>query len=131
MSRVDYSQLAHPKPAKRQKRQRVGNDAMLLPKRPEPLRDKPYLIWLTEQPCLSCGRSPCDPAHFRMQWYTMSEKPGDDSATSLCRECHTIQGAGEKKFWVRLLTLYPDLLARVVRGFLENEYRKWKARTGV
>ena len=70
-------------------------------------RDRNHLRFVASQPCLVCGRSPCD-AHHIKYW----SKGGDtsvDNAVLLCRHHHTLihQSEWEVKLESGISTFYP------------------------
>lgn len=56
---------------------------------PKPLvvRDEPFLRWLRNEHCVSCGDIPCDPHHLGDG--IGSRRARDDKAVALCRKCHS------------------------------------------
>src|SRR5215468_6421701 len=56
---------------------------------PKRLRDKTHLKFVASQPCLVCGRQPCDPHHLRFaQPRALSLKVSDEFTVPLCRGHH-------------------------------------------
>ena len=56
---------------------------------PKRLRDKAHLNFVASQPCLVCGRQPCDPHHLRFaQPRAMGLKVSDEFTVPLCRGHH-------------------------------------------
>jgi len=56
---------------------------------PKRLRDKEHLKFVAAQPCLVCGRQPCDPHHLRFaQPRAMGLKVSDEFTVPLCRGHH-------------------------------------------
>jgi ERF superfamily protein len=52
-------------------------------------RDKAHLQFVASQPCLICGRRPCDPHHLRFaQKRALGRKVSDEFAVPLCRVHH-------------------------------------------
>jgi len=100
--------------------------------RPGLLRDRKYLDWLREQPCLVTGQignsdiETVDPAHFR--WGTdggASMKPSDCFATPLLHSMHAHQGAlGEPKFWEVTVIKTPRILQEFIKDALRWRYFK-------
>src|SRR5262249_48136504 len=71
---------------------------------PEPrrLRDKPHLKFVASQPCLICGRQPCDPHHLRFaQPRGIGLKVSDEFTVPFCRGHHRQlhQGSHEEVWW--------------------------------
>jgi ERF superfamily len=81
MGRIDKSLLAIP-----------------LPRR---LRDKAHLRFVAHQPCLICGRLPCDPHHLRFaQSRGLGLKVSDEFTVPLCRAHHReLHRAGKEVDW--------------------------------
>jgi len=81
MGRIDKSLLAIP-----------------LPRR---LRDKAHLRFVAHQPCLLCGRLPCDPHHLRFaQSRGLGLKVSDEFTVPLCRAHHReLHRAGKEVDW--------------------------------
>ena len=78
MPRIDTSALAHPKPAKREKRQRAGNDAG-------------HLKNVRLLPCLACGRGPVQAHHLLKNGEQKTRgirRNADQWAVPLCMNCH-------------------------------------------
>lgn len=51
------------------------------------MRDRKYLDWLRDQPCVACGfPHGCDPSHHGR--HGLGIKAPDDRAVSMCRRCH-------------------------------------------
>ena len=78
---------------------RIDKSLLSLPL-PRRLRDKPHLQFVAKQPCLVCGRQPCDAHHLRFaQSRGLGLKVSDEFTVPLCRahhrELHHIrQGSG-------------------------------------
>ena len=69
---------------------------------PKRLRDKAHLKFVASQPCLVCGRQPCDPHHLRFaQLRAIGLKVSDEFTVPLCRGHHRElhQTANEKAWW--------------------------------
>jgi Rad52/22 family double-strand break repair protein len=68
---------------------------------PKRLRDKEHLKFVATQPCLVCGRQPCDPHHLRFaQPRAMGLKVSDEFAVPLCRGHHRqLHQAGNEEAW--------------------------------
>jgi Rad52/22 family double-strand break repair protein len=80
--RIDKSQLAIPEPKR--------------------LRDKTHLKFIASQPCLICGRQPCDPHHLRFaQPGALGLKVSDEFTVPLCRGHHRQlhQSSNEEAWW--------------------------------
>ena len=69
---------------------------------PKRLRDKTHLKFVASQPCLVCGRQPCDPHHLRFaQPRGIGLKVSDEFAVPLCRGHHRQlhQTSNEEAWW--------------------------------
>ena len=68
---------------------------------PKRLRDKAHLKFVASQPCLVCGRQPCDPHHLRFaQPRAMGLKVSDEFTVPLCRGHHRqLHQAGNEEAW--------------------------------
>jgi len=78
---------------------------------PKRLRDKTHLKFVASQPCLVCGRQPCDPHHLRFaQPRALSLKVSDEFTVPLCRGHHRqLHQTGNEAGWWENLKL--DALA--------------------
>ena len=68
--------------------------------KPKTPRNKKYKDWIKTQPCLKCGRTPCDPHHYTQigggcGW---GMKVSDYWCVPMCRECHI--GAHDDKWFL-------------------------------
>jgi len=65
------------------------------------LRDKQHLRFVAKQPCLVCGREPCDPHHLRFaQPRGLGQKVSDEFTVPLCRAHHReLHRAGRERDW--------------------------------
>jgi DNA recombination protein Rad52 len=79
---------------------KVDKSALALPE-PKRLRDKNHLKFVAEQPCLVCGRQPCDPHHLRFaQARAIGMKVSDEFTVPLCRGHHRqLHQAGNEAVW--------------------------------
>jgi hypothetical protein len=68
---------------------------------PKRLRDKAHLRFVASQPCLVCGRQPCDPHHLRFaQTRALGLKVSDEFTVPLCRGHHRqLHQAGNEVVW--------------------------------
>jgi len=81
-----------------------GADATFLPKVTRQ-RDRQHLRFIIKQPCLVCGRQPCDPHHLRFaQARGLGQKVSDEFTVPLCRAHHRElhRAATEVEWWSRL-----------------------------
>lgn len=96
----------------------------------KPHRNRKYLDWLREQPCIVTGRmghpevETVDPAHFR--WGTnggTSMKPSDYFANPLIHSQHVLQGnIGEEEFWFKVIDKDPSILRDFIKDALKWRY---------
>jgi hypothetical protein len=70
---------------------------------PKPLRqrDRHHLRFVAQQPCLLCGREPCDPHHLKFaQDRGLGQKVSDEFTVPLCRAHHReLHHAGKERDW--------------------------------
>ena len=78
------------------------------------LRDKTHLRFVANQPCLLCGRQPCDAHHLRFaQSRGLSLKVSDEFTVPLCRAHHReLHRTGRESDWWAKAGLEPIGLAR-------------------
>jgi hypothetical protein len=82
-------------------------------------RDKAHLQFVASQPCLLCGRSPCDPHHLRFaQPRTMGRKTSDEFVVPLCRAHHRQNHeVGDEISWWKRSGIDPLSVANRLWGF--------------
>jgi hypothetical protein len=92
-----------------------GNDATFLPKVTRQ-RDRQHLRFIIKQPCLVCGRQPCDPHHLRFaQARGLGQKVSDEFTVPLCRAHHReLHRAGTEVEWWSRLGIEPLQTARTL-----------------
>ena len=68
---------------------------------PKRYRDKAHLKFVASQPCLFCGRRPCDPHHLRFaQARALGRKVSDEFTVPLCRTHHReLHRTGNEAGW--------------------------------
>ena len=78
------------------------------------LRDKTHLGFVAKQPCLVCGRQPCDAHHLRFaQSRGLGLKVSDEFTVPLCRAHHReLHRTGKESDWWAKAGLEPITLAR-------------------
>ena len=93
-ARIDKSQLALPEPRR--------------------LRNKAHLKFVASQPCLVCGRQPCDPHHLRFaQPRAIGMKVNDEFTVPLCRDHHRqLHQAGNEVAWWKDLNIEAHEIAK-------------------
>jgi hypothetical protein len=80
---------------------------------PKRIRDKAHLKFVASQPCLVCGRQPCDPHHLRFaQPRAIGLKVSDEFTVPLCRGHHRqLHQAGNEIAWWERLSIDPMKIA--------------------
>jgi hypothetical protein len=78
------------------------------------LRERQHLRFVAKQPCLVCGREPCDPHHLRFaQPRGLGQKVSDEFTVPLCRAHHReLDRAGKEVDWWSRNDLEPPESAR-------------------
>jgi hypothetical protein len=81
-------------------RSRIDKSVLALPEAKR-LRDRQHLRFIANQPCLVCGREPCDPHHLRFaQPRGLGQKVSDEFTVPLCRAHHReLHRAGKERDW--------------------------------
>jgi hypothetical protein len=99
--------------------------SILLPKDPQH-RDRAYLDWLREQPCLFTGHTGCDPMHIGTAGTSL--KVHDYWAIPIRQDLH--RHVGHQKGEVSMIrTNCPDWLLRdAMRLYAQQLYRQYKER---
>jgi hypothetical protein len=77
-------------------------------------RDKAHLKFVASQPCLICGRLPCDPHHIRFaQKRALGRKVSDEFSVPLCRSHHReLHRLGNESRWWKGVGINPLKIAR-------------------
>jgi hypothetical protein len=77
-------------------------------------RDKAHLKFVASQPCLVCGRLPCDPHHIRFaQKRALGRKVSDEFSVPLCRSHHReLHRSGNEARWWKGTGIDPLKIAR-------------------
>jgi hypothetical protein len=93
----------------------IDKSALAFPE-PRRIRDKEHLRFVAKQPCLICGRSPCDPHHLRLaQARALGRKSSDEFAVPLCRGHHReLHRFGDEAAWWTKSGIDPVPAARVL-----------------
>jgi hypothetical protein len=80
---------------------------------PRRYRDRAHLEFVASQPCLLCGRQPCDAHHLRfMQPRALGRRVSDEFAVPLCRTHHrALHRSGDEAAWWTSTDLDPVLIA--------------------
>jgi hypothetical protein len=80
---------------------------------PRRYRDRAHLEFVGSQPCLLCGRQPCDAHHLRfMQPRALGRRVSDEFAVPLCRTHHrALHRSGDEAAWWKSTDLDPVTIA--------------------
>jgi ERF superfamily len=81
---------------------------------PRRYRNKGHLRFVSQQPCLVCGRKPSDPHHLRhIQPRGLGLKPSDEFTVPLCRVHHrAVHRVGDERAWWRAAGIEPAPVAQ-------------------
>jgi hypothetical protein len=81
---------------------------------PRRYRNREHLRFVTQQPCLICGRKPSDPHHLRhVQPRALGRKASDEFAVPLCRAHHrAVHRARDERAWWQTTGIDPLKVAR-------------------
>jgi ERF superfamily protein len=92
---------------------RVDKSLLTIPV-PRRVRDKTHLRFVSRQPCLICGRQPCDPHHLRFaQSRGLGQKVSDEFTVPLCRTHHReLHRARKEVDWWSKNRIEPTGIAR-------------------
>jgi hypothetical protein len=93
----------------------VDKSVLALPE-PRRVRDREHVRHVAKQPCLVCGRQPCDPHHLRFaQSRAMARKVSDEFTVPMCRGHHReVHKHGDEGAWWRKVGIDPMLQARAL-----------------
>jgi hypothetical protein len=83
------------------KRASTIDKAVLALPEPKRIRDRNHLRFVAQQPCLICGRQPCDAHHLRFaQPRALGLKVSDEFTVPLCRGHHReVHRRGDEAAW--------------------------------
>ena len=81
--------------------------SVLIHPEPRRVRDREHVRFVAQQPCLVCGRQPCDAHHLRFaQNRALSRKVSDEFTVPLCRGHHReLHHYGDEAAWWQKLGL--------------------------
>jgi hypothetical protein len=81
---------------------------------PRRYRNRDHLRFVTQQPCLLCGRKPSDAHHIRfVQPRALGRKASDEFTVPLCRSHHrAVHRAGNEQAWWQTARIDPLKIAR-------------------
>ena len=93
--------------------ERIDKTVLTFPE-PRRIRDREHVRFVSKQPCLVCGRLPCDPHHLRFtQSRALSRKVSDEFTVPLCRGHHReVHRCGDEIAWWQKLDIEPTVTAR-------------------
>jgi hypothetical protein len=93
----------------------VDKSVLALPE-PRRIRDREHVRHVAKQPCLVCGRRPCDPHHLRFtQSRALGRKVSDEFTVPLCRGHHReVHGHGDEGAWWQKVGVDPIVQARAL-----------------
>jgi hypothetical protein len=107
-----------PQPDKSGKRSRSKSiDKSALPfSEPRRIRDRDHIRYVAKQPCLICGRQPCDAHHLRFtQSRALGRKVSDEFTVPLCRGHHReVHRCGDETAWWNKAGIDPTVNARAL-----------------
>jgi hypothetical protein len=80
---------------------------------PRRYRDRAHLEFVASQPCLLCGRQPCDAHYLRfIQTRALGRRVSDEFAVPLCRTHHrALHRSGDEAAWWTSTDLDPVMIA--------------------
>jgi ERF superfamily len=92
------------------------NKSVLVFPEPRRVRDRDHVRHVIKQPCLVCGRQPCDPHHLRFaQSRALGRKVSDEFTVPLCRGHHReLHRHGDEAGWWEQRGLDPTSAARTL-----------------
>ena len=103
---------------KREQRQRSGaiDKSTLALAEPRRVRDRDHVRYVAGQPCLVCGRQPCDAHHLRFtQNRALGRKVSDEFTVPLCRGHHReVHRHGDEGAWWGKSGIDPVPVARAL-----------------
>jgi hypothetical protein len=107
---------------------RVDKSLLTIPV-PRRVRDKTHLQFVAKQPCLVCGRQPCDPHHLRFaQPRGLGLKVSDEFTVPLCRGHHReVHQTGNEANWWKNAGIDASAIARKL--WIENHPHRPSAGT--
>ena len=95
-------------------RTNVIDKSVLAVSTPRRYRNRDHLRFVTQQPCLLCGRKPSDAHHIRfVQPRALGRKASDEFAVPLCRSHHrAVHRGGDEQAWWKQTGIDPVKVAR-------------------
>jgi hypothetical protein len=113
--RLAHHGLRPTQPRKRSRAKGIEKAALTLSE-PRRVRDRDHVRHVARQPCLVCGRSPCDAHHLRFaQSRALGRKVSDEFVVPLCRGHHReVHRYGDEGSWWRTARIDPTAAARAL-----------------
>ena len=101
---------------KRKPRTKPIDKTVLAHPEPRRIRDRNHVRFVAQQPCLICGRQPCDAHHLRFtQSRALGRKVSDEFTVPLCRGHHReVHRHGDEAAWWATAGVDPTVTARVL-----------------
>jgi hypothetical protein len=101
---------------KKQRRSGAVDKSMLALPEPRRVRDREHVRYVTQQPCLICGRRPSDAHHLRFaQSSALSCKVSNEFTVPLCRGHHReVHHCGDEATWWKKAGIDPTITARAL-----------------
>jgi hypothetical protein len=103
------------KPRSRGRSKAVDKSVLTLPE-PRRIRDREHVRYVAKQPCLVCGRQPCDSHHLRFtQSRALGRKVSDEFTVPMCRGHHReVHRHGDEAAWWHKAGVDPTVVARTL-----------------
>jgi hypothetical protein len=102
------------KPKNRLRSKAIDKSVLALPE-PRRVRDREHVRHVAKQPCLVCGRKPCDAHHLRFtQSRALGRKVSDEFTVPLCRGHHREVHRCDEAAWWRKVGVDPTVAARAL-----------------
>jgi hypothetical protein len=100
---------------RKQYSQAIDKAVLAFPERRR-IRDREHVRFVANQPCLLCGRAPCDPHHLRFaQSRALGRKVSDEFTVPLCRGHHReVHRCGNEAAWWAKARIDPTIAARTL-----------------
>jgi hypothetical protein len=110
------SQKSDDPPTKVNSRAKAVDKGHLTHPEPRRLRDREHVRYVAQQPCLICGRQPCDAHHLRFaQSRALGRKVSDEFTVPLCRGHHReVHRRGDEAGWWKTTGIDPIFTARAL-----------------
>jgi hypothetical protein len=95
---------------------KVIDKSVLALSEPRRIRDRDHVRYVAKQPCLICGRQPCDAHHLRFaQSRALGRKVSDEFIVPLCRGHHReVHRVGDEVAWWKKAGIDPAENARAL-----------------